>query len=607
MENDSFVAATPPARPPIQHLPTWPGNCRRTPRVVVVVDMVDSVRLIERDEDGIVDRWRRFVHDTVREDVGPLGGRLVKSLGDGLMLEFAEPLPAVRAALKMQQRLRSDGIGRPVDLCMQVRVGIHAAPVIVDELDLFGSGVNLAARLSTLAGPGEIVASAEIADHIASGLDADVEDLGECHLKHVAQPVRAFRLGAVGAQPVVAPRAHYLVCLQPVVAVVPLDCRSSDEAVGDLIADGVIAQLSRMKELRVVSRLSSGRLRGRSPGEAGFQALGAHYVLSGSCGVSHERLLVMAEMCDVRSGQVVWAERLTGSLEDLFQPDSELIERIASHACRAILDKELEHARTRPLPTLEAYSLLTGAIMLMHHATASDFERVRPMLEHLIDRHGRHPIPRAWLSRWHVLRVVRGLSPAGAAETQQALDQTRRALDADPDCTLAMAIEGFVHCHMLRDLDAAQARYEQALRINPSESLAWLFLGVLHAFKGEGPPAAAAAERALTLSPLDPLLDYYQSLAATALLASGGYERAIALANASLRANRMHPSTYRALAIAQALGGQMEEARATVHALLRLEPGLTVRDYLRRSPGGRHVSGPIWAEALRAAGVPHGN
>lgn len=595
------VPVVPEGRPALQ----------RSRKAIVVADVVESVRLMQSHEADVVDRWCRFVGEVRTQLLPAHAGRLVKSLGDGLLMEFDQVPSAAAAALDLQRRIASYNVGCAPDAAIALRVGAHVADVITGELDVYGAGVNLAARLASLAGPGEVVVSDALRDLLTDGIDVSVDDLGECRLKGMSeQPVRAFRVGATDERTMTWTHAHYPVCLEPVVAVIPFDDLCPDgagDAIGELLADGIIAQLSRLKQLRVISRLSSRALRGRKAAlaDSGVR-LGAHFVVNGSYAVAAGRLVVTADLCDVRSASVVWCERLAGAVADLLQPESEIVGRIAAAACRTVLDTELERVRTQPLRTLEDHSLLTASTIQMHHAAPDRFRRVRPMLEHLIERHGRHPVPRAWLSRWHVLRVVRGLSVADAADIRQALDQTRRALDMDPDCSLAMTVEGFIHCHMLKDPEAAAARYERALQANPNESLAWLFTGVAHAFRDEAASAVAAADKALCLSPLDPLLDYYQSLCATALLPSGDYDRAIALAQASLRANRMHTSTWRVLAIAQALSGRVAEAQATVRELMRMEPALTVRDYLRRSPGGRYASGPIWANALRAAGVPEG-
>ena len=178
----------------------WP-TYRRASRTVVVVDLVESVRLIEQDEEDTVHRWQAIVSEVVATFLPRHGGRLVKSLGDGLMLEFETVPPAIQCALAMQSSANLANTGRPNDRWMCLRIGAHVADVIVDELDIYGSGVNLAARLTTLAGAGEIVVSANLREQLLPGLDADVEDLGDCFVKHLQKPVRAYRVGPLGAQP----------------------------------------------------------------------------------------------------------------------------------------------------------------------------------------------------------------------------------------------------------------------------------------------------------------------------------------------------------------------------------------------------------------------
>lgn len=587
----------------------WPA-LRRASRTVVVVDVVESVRLMEQDEDDTVRRWQSFVSESVTRLLPQSGGRLVKSLGDGLMVEFDNVPSAIQCALAMQQAIHARNFGRPSEQWMCLRIGAHVADVIVDEHDIYGSGVNLAARLATLAGPGEIVVSAELRDGLVPGLDADVEDLGDCFVKHVAQAVRAYRIGGVGERPVMTALQEQSQSLLPTIAVMPFEGRvlgAEHAAVGELIADTVIVQLSKHESMRVVSRLSTSVLGGRGAAVQQQQAktrLGATYALTGAYSVMGSRLMVTTELTDTRSAEVVWAEHLVTSLGDLFEPASELVQQLCHGVFAAIELVEVTRVQTLPLPSLESFSLQLGAVSLMHRASRRDFERVHALLEQLVERHSRLPTPRAWLAKWHVLRVTRGLADDLAAEARTALAHTQRALDSDPNCALALAMEGFVHCHMRRDLEAASQRYELALSANPNESMAWLFKSVLHAFQGQGEAAVEAANRASQLSPLDPLRYYYDSLAASAALSAGQYEDALTLAQRSLRANRTHTSTVRVLVMSQALTGRVVESRASAKALLELEPGFTVKGFLARSPSARFDIGRICAEALRQAGVP---
>jgi adenylate cyclase len=332
--------------------------------------------------------------------------------------------------------------------------------------------------------------------------------------------------------------------------------------------------------------------------------LGADYVLSGGYRVAGGHVHLTAQLCETRSPRVCWAGALKGQVDAVLWGKGTLAERLIAEVAHAVIARELQRAQSQPLPSLQSHTLLMSAITLMHRLSPHDFELAARMLQAVADRAPRHPVPLSWLARWHVLRVHQGWSDDPQADSERARDLARRALHADAGCGVALVVDGLVQTTLLRQLDVAQERYDDALRINPSDSMAWLLKGTLHAFRGEGAPAVRATQRALRLSPLDPLRYYYESLAATAALSAGQYPRAISLAQRSLRANRRHASTFRALAIAQWLSGQAEPARETVRQLLRLEPNLTVRSYRARSPTSGYETGRVWSEALHAAGVP---
>ena len=580
----------------------------RRVRAVLVVDMVESVRLIQQDEEGVIRRWRDFVDAVVHAELPTHGGRMVKSLGDGMLIELDSAPSAVKCALAMQARISASEASAQPDRQIQLRMGIHVADVIVDDIDLFGEGVNLSARLAGLAGPSEIVVSAEVRDGLTALLDADIEDLGECYLKHVQQPVRAYRVGPPGHWPVIERGSFTMPGLQPMIAVIPFTARSAEpeyEVVGEMLADEVISALSRTTHLNVISRLSTTVFRGRG---ASLEEIGAclkaDYVLSGTYRVAGDQLVVVAELADPKSGRVIWGDSLKGRVSGVVSGEDELTHRIVGKVSAAVMAREVERARSQALPTLEGYTLLLGAIALMHRASATDFDRARQLLETLAERVRRSAAPHAWLAKWHVLRFTRGWIHEQSGEATYALECTRRALDCDPECSLALTIDGFVHTNLLKRLDIGLERYETALLVNPNDSLAWLLKGTLHAFRGEGQMAVEHTDFALALSPFDPIRYFYESLASTAALSAGQYQRAVELAQHSIRSNRVHTSTLRALAISQSLLGRLEEAQQTVRELLRRDPSLSVRTYLARSPSGEYDTGRLWSEALHRAGLP---
>jgi TolB-like protein/tetratricopeptide (TPR) repeat protein len=380
---------------------------------------------------------------------------------------------------------------------------------------------------------------------------------------------------------------------------------SDHQVVGEVLADEIISALSRSTELNVISRLSTTVFRGRETSVdevSGY--LSANYVLSGAYRKVGSKLRLNVEMASSDPGTIVWSERMEGNAHSLMSGRDGIVDDIVRGVSMAIMARELQRAQSQPLPTLESYTLLMGAIALMHRLSLQDFDRSRQMLQALTERVPRQAIPWAWLAKWHVLRVQQGWSDDQGVDAQLALDCGRRALNADPHCSLALVIAGLVHTNLLKELDVAQEHYELALRINPNDSLAWLLKGTLHAFRGEGKLATDNTQRALRLSPLDPHRYFYDSLAATAALSAGQYKRSIELANRSLRANRTHTSTFRALAISQWQLGLQGDARKTISELLRLEPGLTIKKYLERSPSSEFGTGKIWSKALREAGVP---
>jgi len=240
----------------------------------------------------------------------------------------------------------------------------------------------------------------------------------------------------------------------------------------------------------------------------------------------------------------------------------------------------------------------------MHRLSREDFLLARQAFQAAIERDPVSPAPHAWLAKWHVIRVAVGASEDVAADSAAATACAERALACDSEDALALAVSAHVTAWATHDLDFAETRLAQALAANPNEPLAWLWSAMTHAWRGHGPEAVQCADRALSLSPLDPMIYYFNSLASTANLVGERYERAIELAARSLRENRLHTPSLRALAVAQVLAGRLDDARQAVRHLRKLEPGLTVRVFKDRYPGRDSPQAERFAAALQAAGLP---
>ena len=576
---------------------------RQERRCVLIIDIVESVRLIERNEEATVAAWIAIVQHVKSALLPETSGTFVKSTGDGMLLQFGSVADALKVAFGCQAFSRAQGAEVDEQDRVYLRMGLEISDILVDEHDIYGHGVNLAARLATLAGPGEIIVSARVRDTLTSDLDADIEDLGDCYLKHVEEPVRAYRVGPPGPRPRIRANRGFGNML-PTLAVIPFS-NGGTLVLGEVLAEELIRAISQSNRMNVISRLSTTQFRGSvMPASDIGKHLKANFVLSGTCREHDGKLMAALELTDTRSGDLVWADRLVGDVGGLLLGDQEFVSRIISAMGTAIIKRELQRSRSLPLPTLESYSLLLGAIAAMYRLSQGEFERAEKMLDELIYREPREPLPLAWMGNWHVLKVQQGWTQNADRESRLAQDRTAKALDMDPENYLALTIDGFVQTNLRQDLEVGEARYVQALEINPNAPLAWLLRGVRHAFKGLGDTAVQYTDRALSLSPFDPQKFFYTSLASSANFSAGQYREAKELAQISLKENRSHTSTLRVLAASQWQLGEEEDARHTGEILLGMEPSLTVSSWLRRSPAAETPQGREMAEILEKIGIP---
>jgi adenylate cyclase len=397
--------------------------------------------------------------------------------------------------------------------------------------------------------------------------------------------------------------------LQPMVAVMPLRPPVGDVGdallLGRVLADEVNAALSVAPDVGVLSRMSVNSIAEREPDpQTCRMLLGADYVLCGTLHVAADRLIVLPELVETRSGKVLWADSARGRVAELLAGDGELVHGLVERVRASVRLNEVARARFNPLPTLESYALLMGGIALLHRSSREEFMRSHALLDTLRERHARQSSLHAWIAKWHVLNVAQGWSADPVEDTSRAQDAARRAMELDDRNAIALAIDGLVNTSLLKRLDEGMQRYEAAVEANPSEGLAWALKGTLHAFRGESRSAVAATRRALALSPLDPLRHFYETLAATAELSACRWDEAIALAKQSLRGNRSHTSTWRSLAIAQVESGRIEAARSTVSELMKLDPSFSIERYRGWTPSIDFETGRRWADALERAGVP---
>lgn len=567
---------------------------------VVVIDQASSVHRIERDELGAVAQWVDFIA-RVRADILPVHeGRLVKSLGDGLLLEFSDVRQAVRAALALRT------LSRTLQTEFGLRIGIESGAFLSTALDVYGVAVNRAARLMERASPGQIVISEQVRAYLVEDVDARLDDLGPQLLRHAQEPVRGYAVHdpVDRAESEIPPD----VAMAPTLAIIPFraEPQSPDfAALGDILCDALISDYSHSPFLHVIAHLSSQKLKSvAAPTELSRQLLRADYLLSGLIRVRGEQADFFVEVTETQSGDVIATGHLPLSIDGTFAHYRDTLERLRQMIANAIHGREIAQSASVPMQQVASHALLMKAIHIMHQLTPSAFSEAKRMLDLLCAREPRHPAPYAWTAHWHHLRIQQGWSEAIATDAVAARTACAQALDRNPDSSLALAVSGLMAAVFDRQPAMAERYSRHAVAVCPSDARAWLYFGAKHIFSDEGPQAVRAVKRASHLSPLDPYRFMFDSIAASAYFVSQNYAEAAAMAEQAYRRNRRHASTLRVRAAALLRIGHGEQARAAAAEMMAQEPGFTISSWQRRSPASDARSGRDLCDAFRALGVP---
>jgi TolB-like protein/DNA-binding SARP family transcriptional activator len=395
---------------------------------------------------------------------------------------------------------------------------------------------------------------------------------------------------------------------EPSIAVLPFRNLTGDPAhhfVAEGLVEDLIEALSRVPNFFVISRLSTLAFRNqdRHPHEIG-DVLGVRYVLSGSMRVFEDRLRLTIELTDTQLGAALWFLKLDERFADLFEVQDRLSEMIVQKVAPSLHAAEMNRIRVKRPDSLEAYDLFLRAQENMHNSSRAVFETSEALLDAAIAKDPHYAAALAWRAYWHVLRVGQGWSPDPADDAMQADRFARSAIECNSMEPMAFAVHGHVASYLYKDFDLASRRFETALRINANAAPAWLWSAAAQAWMGNGSRAIEEIDKAMALSPYDPLMYAYSGNAAMAYLVDGQYERAIECALRSLRENRTYTSAYRQLIMALVLAGREDEARAAARRLLELEPQLTVAGFRRRYPGSASPHVDLLCDALASAGIP---
>ena len=584
---------------------------------ILAADVVGYSRLAGSDEDRTLARLRALRSDLIDPIIAVHNGRVVKRTGDGAIVEFRSVVDAVRCAIEVQNGMVERNAGVPPERRIEFRLGIHLGDVVEEsDGDLMGDGVNIAARLEGVAKPGAICLSEDAYRQVKSRLDLAVSDLGPTKLKNIAEPIRAYLLEvgvptptkcAPQAEPATPEKPSTRLALpeKPSIAVLPFQNMSDDPA-QEYFADGMVEEiitgLSRIKWLFVIARNSSFVYKGKAVDvrQVGRE-LGVRYVLEGAVRKAGNRLRITAQLLEAETGAHLWADRYEGGVEEVFDLQDQITEKVVGVVEPSVRQSEIEHSRRKRPENLDAYDLYLRALPYLVSVMPADAKIAAGFLEDALKLSPDYAAAHAFLAWCHEICFMRG----GYDEPEKiaALRHARTAIASGTDDATALAIAAFVVAWLNREHKAALSAIERALSFNPSSATALHKGAEIAAASGNLAVATAYANRALRLSPFDPLaFSAHLALGHVAILEARYEDAASHYAN-TVQANPRFSTLYFIQAAALALAGHAEEARPIAQQGLELEPQVRVRELFDHILFDRGLMSKLM-EGARLLGLP---
>jgi adenylate cyclase len=572
--------------------------------VVAAFDVVNFSALVEADEENVLAAWR-----ALRREIDPMiaegGGRIFKSLGDGLLVEFNSPVGAARTALAILAAVANPAAERVTRL--QLRCAIHMGEVTVEGTDLMGDGINIVARLEQYAPIGGVLVSSSVMDLISGRIDAPIKDLGILKLRNISRPVHAYMVGP-GQRPKSIPETDSFERHRPSIAVLPFVdqvAESSASYFSDGLVEDIIAALACLPELVVISRSSTLRYRGTAPDPHDVRRdLQVRYMLSGSVRRAGAKIRLSAELADCESGATIWSDRFAGEAADIFELQDELSVKIVATIAPQVRESELRRVLRKRPESLDAYECVLRGLHLLYHFEGDEFAQALEMFERAMALDPTYATAHALAASWYSVRINQGMSPDIVADFKEAERLSKLALKLDRFDPHALSLSGHVRAFLFRDYDHAIELFDRALAANPSSAIAWLRSSPTFSYIGETREARRRADIGLRLSPYDAHVFYSYTIIALACYAAGDYEETIRWARRSDAFNPRFTANLRFLAASLAACGESEAARDTAQALLRIDPnfsaGRFVAGHAFKDPEKRRLFG----EHLVKAGLP---
>ncbi len=576
---------------------------------VLAADVAGYSRLMESDEEGTLARLKACRRVLVDPKIAEHRGRIVKTTGDGLLVEFASAVDAVRCALDVQRGMADREVGVPDVSRITFRIGIHVGDIIIDDQDIFGDGVNIAARLEGLADPGTVFISDDAHRQVRGKIDVGFDDMGLKTLKNISQPMHVWRIKPTGDGAAATTRPTALALPdKPSIAVLPFNNMSGDaeqEYFADGMVEDIITALSRMTWLFVIARNSSFIYKGKAVDikQVG-RDLGVRYVLEGSVRKAGNKVRITGQLIDASTGTHLWANRFDGSLEDVFDLQDEVTSSVVGAIAPKLEQAEMERTRHKPTENLAAYDYYLHGMAHIYEGTRAANAEALADFQRAIELDPNFAAAYGMCTYCYVWRKANGWF----TEQDEAIVETERLARAaarlGPDDAVALAHAGFALAFVVGELDDGMTLIDRALTANPNLAAAWRFSGFVRVFLGEPDLAVEPFERAVRLSPLDPLIFIVQMGFIFAHFFAGRYEEALAAAKKSLAQNPSYVTAIVMAAVSAALAGREDEMTKAVSQLLKMDPSYKMSNFRNMWPLRRKEDWAAFEKALRLTTLP---
>jgi adenylate cyclase len=590
---------------------------------ILAADVVGYSRLMGLDEVGTLAALKAHRREIVDPAITGHHGRIVKTTGDGMLVEFGSAVDAVNCAMTVQKAMadRNDtSVFNPNGGPRIVfRIGINVGDIIIDDDDMFGDGVNVAARVEAECEPGGVCLSANAFEQIRGKTSFAFDNMGERQLKNIDRPVRVYfaRTGEpkIGVQSEQATSPTLLdkgmplpLPDKPSIAVLPFENMSGDpeqEYFADGIVEDITTALSRVKWFFVTARTSTFIYKGKAIDirQVG-RDLGVQYVLEGSVRRSGKRVRVTAQLIEASSGDHLWADKYDGAIEDIFDLQDQIVEKLIGAIEPKLRVSEIARVRGKRPENLNAFDLMLQALPKQLTMTADGFAGAIELLDRAIEIAPDYAQALGNCAWCRALRPLHGLSADPARDLREASQLARRALEADPEDPLALRMVAITVVVVGKDYSAGLDFIDQSLAVDANSAFAWAMRGWINLWAGDPAPAISDLEKAIRLSPFDQWASGYMNGMALALNLTGHSEDALRWARKCMQANPNWSASHRQLVASLFLSGRHAEAREAAKAFLKVEPSFTVTAWSKTAPFRGTPEHEHLFEALRFAGLP---